>query len=388
MGHAISVRPGSWALAQGARPTPGPPAGDANVITIQAYARGRLVSIRRTGCIIAAMPALLLAIGCADEDLVGPAPRHAVPDSIPPAVVLDLVAETVTPSTVLLTWTASGDDGRRGRASVYDIRHSFSPKMDPSGGHWDSATPIAYEISPSAVGRCDCLLVTDLEPDTLYYFGIRVADDALNWSGVSNVAGARTQIQAPAWGFYDGELLALEVSGQLLAPTELVCRISEDLALIRAKFPYMRSIGVLPDWYPGQITVLLTQEALDALLRGQYHGLDELNRDYGPVEVYVLLARPGGVQGFVLKFSRAYNPELLSDIYREAPGVLSASASRFHGDGSDITVTEPETYTFVRAWGDCPSGCVYKHSWMFTATGCEVSLIAEYGDPLPVALDR
>jgi len=46
MDLAISVRPGSRALAQGARPTPGPPAGDANVIKTREWTLN--VNARRT----------------------------------------------------------------------------------------------------------------------------------------------------------------------------------------------------------------------------------------------------------------------------------------------------------------------------------------------------
>jgi len=342
------------------------------------------MSTPRASCLIAAIPALLFVIGCADEDLVGPARRHAAPDSIPPAVVLDLVAETVTPSTILLTWTASGDDGRRGRASAYDIRHSFRPRMDPSGGYWDSATPISHEILPSPTGRGDCLLVTGLEPDTLYYFGVRTADDIPNWSGVSNVADARTHMQTTVWGFYNGELLALEISGQLLAPSELVHRISKDLALIRGRFPYMRDIGVRPDWFPGQIVVQLTQEAWDAFHRGEYEGIDGLNDQYGPVEVSVA---SGADRWLLLVFSKAYNSALLSDIYIQAPGVMNAHSAGYRGDGNDITSTEPGTYTFRRAWGDCPLGCGFSHYWVFAVDRCEVHLTDEYGVPLPMGVD-
>lgn len=40
--------------------------------------------------------------------------------------------------------------------------------------------------------------------------------------------------------------------------------------------------------------------------------------------------------------------------------------------------------TFTNGWGDCPAGCISKHSWTFEVTALgDVKLTGEAGDPLP-----
>jgi len=40
--------------------------------------------------------------------------------------------------------------------------------------------------------------------------------------------------------------------------------------------------------------------------------------------------------------------------------------------------------TLTLGWGDCPSGCINRHTWVYEVTGSgEVSLIEESGDPVP-----
>jgi hypothetical protein len=329
--------------------------------------------------ILATLLLPFMAAGCSEEATrPGSTPGPAGPDSIPPATVLDLVAEPVTPTSVLLAWTASGDDGREGTATGYDIRHSFWHVMTARGGFWDSSVPIAQSLTPRAQGECECLLVTGLDPDTLYYFGVRVGDEESNWSAVSNVASYRTELDEPFWGAYDGEFVALRLSGQLLAPPELVERVTRDLALIRARYPYMKTIGVFSTWRAGDIFVRLGEDAWSDFERGEYHGLDGLNSQYGPVDYGRIL--PPYVE---LKFDRAYNSVLLAEIYEQAEGVVDSYAAGVIGDGSDIHCDRVGDYAFEKAWGDCLLGCAYHHYWFFEVEGCEVELADEYGYPLP-----
>jgi len=46
--------------------------------------------------------------------------------------------------------------------------------------------------SPSPSGLVDSVLVAGLNPGTMYYFALRVADEALNWSAYSNATSAQT----------------------------------------------------------------------------------------------------------------------------------------------------------------------------------------------------
>jgi len=86
--------------------------------------------------------------------------------------------------TVRLQWTAPGDDGTIGTASVYDLRVSTSP-IDLS--NWSSASQVTGLPAPLAAGTKQGVTVSGLTRGTTYYFAVRTEDDAGNWSGLSNV---------------------------------------------------------------------------------------------------------------------------------------------------------------------------------------------------------
>ena len=339
------------------------------------------MKLGRTGFIIMLAVLPWLTLNCADDQCTRPDSNSGAPDSIAPATVLDLVAEPVTASSVLLTWTAPGDDGLDGIATDYDIRHSFLPVMSASRGFWGNATPIPESMTPRLQGERECLLVTELDADTLYYFGVRAGDEIPNWSGVSNVVSYSTARARPLFGAYDAEFMALEISGELLPPTHLVERIGKDLAVIRAVFPYMKSVGYFPDWPAGQLLLHLTDEAWEQYELGSYDGLDQLNAEYGPAEII----SSHSLDHFIrLQFNQPYNPVLLAEIYEGAEGVDGAYPSGLIGDGGSIEWDQHNTYTFEQAWGFCQLGCAYRHFWVIEVEGCDVELLDEYGSPLAV----
>ncbi len=94
-----------------------------------------------------------------------------------------------TPNSVTLTWTAPGDDGDEGTATLYDIRYSTSP-IDES--NWDDATQVEDEPAPQSAGSAESFTVTGLYPSTTYYFAIKTADEVPNWSTISNVVSVST----------------------------------------------------------------------------------------------------------------------------------------------------------------------------------------------------
>jgi hypothetical protein len=86
--------------------------------------------------------------------------------------------------TVTLTWTAPGDDSLSGTATVYDLRYSASQITITN---FPSAIQVSPEPVPIAAGRTQTDTVHGLTVGSYYYFAIRTADDAGNWSALSNV---------------------------------------------------------------------------------------------------------------------------------------------------------------------------------------------------------
>jgi len=94
-----------------------------------------------------------------------------------------------TPTSIRVTWTAPGDDGNIGTATQYDLRYStsvISAANFASASSWNSAP------APAAPGTSQNTTVTGLTPSTLYYFAIKTADNANNWSAISNVVSKST----------------------------------------------------------------------------------------------------------------------------------------------------------------------------------------------------
>ena len=111
-------------------------------------------------------------------------------DRIAPAAVADLSIAAATATTIRLEWTAPGDDGAQGTASHYEIRLSTVPITE---GNWDSAIMVKGSLPCRAAGSAESVDLGCLEPNTTYYVALKTADEAPNWSTLSNVALGGTE---------------------------------------------------------------------------------------------------------------------------------------------------------------------------------------------------
>ncbi len=175
--------------------------------------------------------------------------------------------------------------------------------------------------------------------------------------------------------FQDEDIIGLEFSGELLAPSSLVSQIAQDLFAIRWSYPEIAGIHVFPPWIPGKLIVALTPEAWEDYQAGTFVELDSLNTEFGAVLIdpYV----PG--KYLSIDYGALYHPEVLGSIYEGVDGVRYAAPSVIGGDGNDISSEQLSTYTFKRGWGDCLSGCIYADYWVFSVNGGTVELISHYG---------
>lgn len=91
---------------------------------------------------------------------------------------------------LLLTWTAPGDDGSVGRATTYELRFSESPIAGAdTAGWWEGvARRVDGLPAPLSAGSREAYVVADLSPSTTYYFVLRTADEVPNVSGFSNLS--------------------------------------------------------------------------------------------------------------------------------------------------------------------------------------------------------
>lgn len=95
-------------------------------------------------------------------------------------------------NSITLTWTTPGDDSLSGTATQFDIRYSTSPITAAnfsSATRWTSGVP-----TPLVSGTQQSVQVTGLTAATTYYFAMKTADDAGNWSGISNTPSKTTSV--------------------------------------------------------------------------------------------------------------------------------------------------------------------------------------------------
>ncbi len=102
-------------------------------------------------------------------------------DAVPPAPISGFAVTQVGSDRIDLSWTAPGDDGVAGTASLYDLRYDTSPI---TAENFAIAPRWPLEPVPGAPGVPDTLRVTGLPFDTTWYFAMNAEDEFGNSSGV------------------------------------------------------------------------------------------------------------------------------------------------------------------------------------------------------------
>ena len=110
-------------------------------------------------------------------------------DTIPPAAVTSLLSTYyLFDTSVVVRWTAPGDDGRVGTATAYDLRMSTTVI---NAGNFSAATVVTTS-APLPAGSLESVLVTGLAPGTTYYFALMTRDEVPLWSALSNLPSITT----------------------------------------------------------------------------------------------------------------------------------------------------------------------------------------------------
>ncbi|MDH3891344.1 MAG: hypothetical protein OEV49_09700 [candidate division Zixibacteria bacterium] len=176
--------------------------------------------------------------------------------------------------------------------------------------------------------------------------------------------------QAPTQPEPEALAMALWLSHDLRAPTELYQRVRSDLILIRTGFrdslPAV-DLRFLKPWEPGRLILGFDPDSYQAVSDGKYTAWDSLNSLYNMVRVDLSMPAFNMLK---LKFDDWLNSEVLADIYRQLPGVRFAVPNRYMGESPMLLPSATDDgrilYFFRNAWGDCPSGCLYSEYWVFT----------------------
>ena len=117
-------------------------------------------------------------------------------DTVPPAPVLDLsAAASSLDGVMILSWTASGENGDQGSAQSVEVRYLAGSNDDFA---WDIAAPLSSVPGAGTAGMTLTAFAQALTLETTYCFMVRTTDTVGNVSEDSNVACAETQESPPA----------------------------------------------------------------------------------------------------------------------------------------------------------------------------------------------
>ncbi len=218
---------------------------------------------------------------------------HIATLGTPPPAIDDLTPNDVTDTTVRLTWDAVGDDGETGEpAELYDLRYSTTPINNETD--FENATPVMGEPVPKDPDDVELeeMVISNLIPDTSYYFAITVKDDADLESPLSNVASFRTVDTAPPATI--GDLAADAPSGFVLSQTPAIAVSSSGEASPSTKDKAVDSDPSTVWSTPGRPTMREEQITLDLGAVMDVGGLRMLSRadngTYFPVSFEIQLS--------------------------------------------------------------------------------------------------
>ena len=137
--------------------------------------------------------------------------------------------------------------------------------------------------------------------------------------------------------------------------------------------PGVLLLGVKPALF-GTVSRILGAEKGPVKLRTGNRAFDALNARLGLQAV-----RPYRHTGvLVMNLSERANIRAARRAYTAIEGVEYAEFDAYLGDGPDIEAAKAGDVWHIvvrKAWGDCPSGCLYKKVFFFTVRGDEVERI-------------
>jgi chitinase/chitodextrinase len=114
---------------------------------------------------------------------------HSASDTNPPGAIANLSAANPTQTSVVLSFTAPGDNGSVGTAASYDIRYS---KKNLTTKNFTQATQATGEPAPAISGTPQNYILPGLARGTTYYAAMKTKDAAGNVSTLSNILSFKT----------------------------------------------------------------------------------------------------------------------------------------------------------------------------------------------------
>lgn len=191
----------------------------------------------------------------------------------------------------------------------------------------------------------------------------------------------------------DALILAARRSTDVRISHDEATRIDAELKTIREQVPAVKDIHTLTEYdlhtviaqvKPGAAFVSNWQKG--TLTTGEAK-LDSLLTDFNLTKVEALSGRGDGAT-FLLTFADPLNiPSLIGRLTAASESWDTLSKNYTAGDGNLIGLLNKDAsrvYTFSMGWGDCPAGCISRHTWEVTLN-TDGSVAVKESGPSPLA---
>jgi hypothetical protein len=173
------------------------------------------------------------------------------------------------------------------------------------------------------------------------------------------------------------EILAMEASGELVAPQALYERVKDELQMIVATPGGVPLIGC---GVQSQLLIGVTDAGYAQIQGGEYTAWDDYNSVLRMTDLVLRSSAPG-YSGYKLVFDGVYNLAALEAAYGQLPEMRYADRNGYVGASSDACLErfgdalDTHVYVFRYGSGDCPAGCTSNTYYGYSA---EASGAIEY----------
>ncbi len=166
------------------------------------------------------------------------------------------------------------------------------------------------------------------------------------------------------------ELLALSVSGAVVARQEIYGRVVRDVAAIRASHPEVQGIGYWPRDTGNSLLLRVVAATRAAIDEHTYHDWDGLNARWRLVDIQTYFLAPSQV--FFLQFRGIYDMAAVEREYAALRGVISSEptlpvfAYNLYGDGFPTICLTLDGNWYRYVFVGCDQGCTGFHEFGFS----------------------
>jgi hypothetical protein len=184
----------------------------------------------------------------------------------------------------------------------------------------------------------------------------------------------------------EAELMALFLSGEIVAPEALYIRLCDALTRLRGAYsdsiPCLDSISYRHKFHTSHIDLWMLDDAVERIRDGTYSDWDSLNVLYRVTSIDTSLLSLGQYHVVALAFEGRLNATLLKEYYEDLAGVYDVTRwSYLFPDGPNIYPWITDTgFTFLLRSTNafCPSGCGLGHVWYFKELDQRPVLIGDH----------